>query len=82
MNTSTTASDKDSVAVLPPPKNERKKKLAKDTFSSKDKSEKKKTKNDKTRERRFTLHMSDYALMDHLKATLKESNRMVKKVIL
>jgi len=81
MNTSSTASSNDSVGVIPPPKNKKKKKKApaQGAISSKNKPEKEKPKKNKTKERRFTLHTSDYALMDRLKATLKKSNRVVKK---
>lgn len=33
----------------------------------------------RTKERRFTLHVSDYDLMDELKALLRKGNRVVKK---
>ena len=81
MNTSSTASSNDSVGVIPPPKNKKKKKKApaQGAILSKNKPEKEKPKKNKTKERRFTLHTSDYALMDRLKATLKKSNRVVKK---
>lgn len=69
---STQVSSSDPVAALAPKK--QKKDGAKATGKGKpDKS------GNRTKERRFTLHVSDYALMDELKAMLRKGNRTVKK---